>query len=122
MDVLVPTSFNFPNLAALLSLSFVLFAGWYIGTPVSVTDYPVVSLAGLASLFGGTVLAIPFLLDLLRLPSDLFELFLTVDVLGSRFGALVAVMHIFVIAVIGASALARTTRLRQAAPCIARRA
>ncbi len=112
VDVLVPTSFNFPNLAALLSLSFVLFAGWYIGTPVSVTDYPVVSLAGLASLFGGTVLAIPFLLDLLRLPSDLFELFLTVDVLGSRFGALVAVMHIFVIAVIGASALARTTRLR----------
>ncbi len=112
VDVLVPTSFNFPHLANLLSLSFVLFAGWYIGTPLSVTDYPVVSLAGLASLFGGTVLAIPFLLDLLRLPSDLFELFLTVDVLGSRFGALVAVMHIFVIAVIGASALARTTRLR----------
>jgi ABC-type amino acid transport substrate-binding protein len=115
VDVLVPTSFNFPNLAALLALSFVLFAGWYIGAPVSVADYPMVSLAGLVSLFGKTVLAIPFLLDLLRLPSDLFQLFLTADVLGSRFGSLVAVMHIFVIAVIGASALARTVQLRPVA-------
>jgi ABC-type amino acid transport substrate-binding protein len=80
-----------------------------------VSDYPLVSLAGLASLFGGTVLAIPFLLDLLRLPTDLFQLFLTADVLGSRFGSIVAVMHIFVIAVIGASALGRRVRLRPVA-------
>ena len=30
-DVIVPASFNFPHAGKLLSLSFVLFAGWFSG-------------------------------------------------------------------------------------------
>ena len=33
-DVIVPASFNFPHTGKLLSLSFVLFAGWFADTPV----------------------------------------------------------------------------------------
>jgi Na+/H+-dicarboxylate symporter/ABC-type amino acid transport substrate-binding protein len=112
IDVLVPAAFNFPNLGAILSLMFVLFAGWYIGMSVPVAQYPLISAAGLASLFGGTVLAIPFLLDLLRLPQDLFQVFVTVDVLGSRFGTLLAAMHIVTIGLVGTFALQGRLRLR----------
>jgi Na+/H+-dicarboxylate symporter/ABC-type amino acid transport substrate-binding protein len=112
IDVLVPAAYNFPNLGAILSLMFVLFAGWYIGMSVPVAQYPLISAAGLASLFGGTVLALPFLLDLLRLPQDLFQVFVTVDVLGSRFGTLLAAMHVVTIVLVGTFALQGRLRLR----------
>jgi len=86
VDVLVPAAFNFPNLGVVLSLMFVLFAGWYIGMSVPVSQYPVLAGAGLASLFGGPVLALPFLFDLLQLPHDLFQVFITVDVLEAVLG------------------------------------
>jgi Na+/H+-dicarboxylate symporter/ABC-type amino acid transport substrate-binding protein len=112
VDVLVPAAFNFPNLGVVLSLMFVLFAGWYIGMSVPVSQYPVLVGAGLASLFGGPVLAIPFLFDLVQLPQDLFQVFITVDVLGSRFGTLLAAMHIITITLIGTFALQNRLRLR----------
>ncbi len=112
VDVLVPTFYNFPALGILLALSFVPFAGWYIGSPVSVADFPLMIGAGLASLFGGTVLAIPFVLELLRLPSDLFQLFLTVDVLGVRLAALLGSAHIVAITLISTYAIQGMTRVR----------
>jgi Na+/H+-dicarboxylate symporter/ABC-type amino acid transport substrate-binding protein len=110
VDILIPAAFNFPSLGLVLTLMFVLFGGWYVGASVPVLQYPLLSAAGLASLFGGTVLAIPFLLDLLQLPNDLFQVFVTVDVLGSRFGTLLAGMHIVTIALIGTFALQGRTR------------
>ncbi len=112
VDVLIPAAFPFPNLGLVLSLMFVLFAGWYVGSSVSLAQYPVISTAGLASLFGSTIIAIPFLLDLLQLPQDLFQVFITVDVLGSRFGTLLAAMHIVTIALIGTVALQGRVQLR----------
>jgi len=112
VDVLIPAAYNIPSLGNMLSLAFVLFAGWYIGSAVPVSEYPLVIGAGLASLFGGPVLAIPFLLDLLKLPHDLFQVFMTIDVVGSRFSTMVAVMTIVTTALIGAYALQDRVRLR----------
>ena len=64
-------------------------AGWYIGSPVPLSEYPLFIAAGLASLFGGAILTIQFLLVLLKLPRDLFQFFVTIGVLGSRFSTLV---------------------------------
>jgi proton glutamate symport protein len=114
VDVLIPVAYPFPSLGVILSLLFVLFGGWYIGAAVSPRDYPTLTVAGVASLFGGTVLALPFLLDLLRLPADLFQVFVTVDVIGSRFGTLLAAMHLVAIALIGAYALPGALTLRWA--------
>ncbi len=66
IEVLIPTFYTFPHPGVLLALSFVLFAGWYIGMNVSVAAYPTLFFAGVPSLFGGTLLTIPFLLDLMR--------------------------------------------------------
>ncbi|HEX5398686.1 MAG TPA: cation:dicarboxylase symporter family transporter, partial [Verrucomicrobiae bacterium] len=112
VDVLIPASFPFPTLGAVLALLFVLFGGWFVGSPVPLSQYPTLAGLGLASLFGGTVLSLPFLFDLLRLPSDLFQVFVSVDVVGSRFGTLLAAMHIIAIALIGSYALQGRVRLR----------
>jgi ABC-type amino acid transport substrate-binding protein len=61
--------------------------------------------SGLASFFGEVVVAMPFLMDLMRIPSDMFELFITVDVLTGRFGTLLAAMHTVVLAVLGTYAM-----------------
>ena len=112
VDILIPAAFPFPNLGFVLTLAFVPFGGWYVGSLVSWGDYPTLAIAGLASLFGGTVLALPFLFDLLRMPADLFQVFVTVDVIGSRFGTLLAALHIIAIALIGTYAMQGRIRLR----------
>jgi len=57
VEVLVPTSFNFPNIGKLLTLLFVLFAGWFVGKSIDLTDYPGFAMLGLFTLFGGVDLA-----------------------------------------------------------------
>jgi Na+/H+-dicarboxylate symporter len=105
VDVLVPVSFNFPNLGKLLSLSFIPFAAWYIDMSIPAGQYPNFLISGLASFFGEVVVAMPFLLNLLHIPSDMFQLFITIDVLTGRFGTLLAAMHTVVVAIIGTFAM-----------------
>lgn len=112
VEVLIPGFFTFPSPMGLFSLSFVLYAGWYIGSNVPVTAFPLLIMAGVPSLFGGPMLTIPFLLDQLRLPSDLFQVFVSINVILSRFGTLLAVMHFAAIGLIGTMALAGHTRMR----------
>ncbi len=112
VDVLIPTFYSFPSLGSVISLAFVLFAGWYIGLPVAVAQYPSMVLSGIASLFGGTPLAIPFVLEQVELSRDLFQVFLSADVIVSRFGVVVATMHFATIALIGTFAMQNMVRVR----------
>ena len=105
-DIIVPTSFNFPHTGKLMSLSFVLFAGWFMDATVPLTEYPRLSATGLLAMFGSANAAIPFLLDMLRLPADAFRLFVTSGMVNARFGTLVAAVHTLVVAVLGTCALA----------------
>ncbi len=63
-EVIVPASFNFPHTGKLLSLSFVLFAGWFADVPVPPSDYPAAGAHRAGHLFrqphrGGAVSARP---------------------------------------------------------------
>ena len=80
----MPVSFNFPHAGKLLSLSFVLFAGWFSDAGVRVPRLPAAVAAGLVTFFGSLNAAIPFLLDLFRIPADTFQLFLATGVVNSR--------------------------------------
>ena len=102
VDVLVPTSFAFPSGAKLLSLSFIPFGAWFIGAPLAASQFPSLATAGILSNFGSLNVAIPFLLDLVRLPADLFNLFVISTVITGRFGSAAAVMSTYVFAVLGA--------------------
>jgi Na+/H+-dicarboxylate symporter/ABC-type amino acid transport substrate-binding protein len=114
VDILVPTSFTFPHGAKLLTLGFVLFAGWFAGAPVPVEQYPSLAGIGVLSLFGSLNTAIPFLLDLVRLPADLYQLFVVASVANARFGSAAAAMHTFVLAVLGAHFMAGRLRVDKA--------
>jgi Na+/H+-dicarboxylate symporter/ABC-type amino acid transport substrate-binding protein len=104
-DVIVPASFSFPHAGKLLSLSFVLFGAWYADVRLPLSDYPRLAGAGLLAMFGSANAAVPFLLDLFRIPSDTFNLFVASGVINARFGTLVAAVHTIVIAVLGTCAL-----------------
>jgi Na+/H+-dicarboxylate symporter len=118
VDVVVPASFSFPNSAKLLALSFLLFAGWFSGQEVSLARYPTLVVSGVASLFGSVNAAIPFLLDLLQIPADMFQLFVATSVVNARFGSLLGASHTLVLALLGAGASAGLVRVR--APALAR--
>jgi Na+/H+-dicarboxylate symporter len=110
-DVIVPASFNFPHTGKLLSLSFVLFAGWFADAAIQPAQYPQLALTGFLTFFGSMNAAVPFLLDLFRIPADTFQLFLATSVVNARFGALVAALHTVAVALLGSAALVGAVRL-----------
>ena len=113
-EVIVPASFNFPHTGKLLSLSFILFAGWFADANVSHAEYPSLALTGVLTFFGSLNAAVPFLLDLFRIPADTFQLFLATGVINSRFGALLAGVHTVTIALLGSAAIAGLIRFEPA--------
>ena len=102
VEVIVPVSFNFPHAGKLFTITFVLFAGWYSGYPVDIEDYPKLAAAGLTSLFASASVAVPFIMETARVPSDLFELFLTTGVINSRFATLLAAVFVLTLTLLGA--------------------
>ncbi|TDG14828.1 cation:dicarboxylase symporter family transporter [Seongchinamella unica] len=112
VDIIVPVSFNFPSLGKLLVLLFVLFAAWFTDTQVAFLDRLALAFGGLFSLFGSINVAVPYMLNSLQIPSDMFQLFLVTGIVVGRFGAMLAALHIVVLAVIGPLAVAGRLRLR----------
>jgi ABC-type amino acid transport substrate-binding protein len=111
VEVLVPTSFNFPNIGKLLTLLFVLFAGWFVGKSIAFTDYPGFAVLGLFTLFGGVDLALPFLLDQMKIPTDMYQLYVVTGVLNSWFATLLAVMNLFAFTLVAACAATGALRI-----------
>src|SRR6185295_19292839 len=59
--------------------------------------------------------AVPFLLDLFRIPADTFQLFLATGVINSRVGSLVAAVHTVTVALLTACAATGYVRWRRGA-------
>lgn len=112
VDIIVPVSFNFPSLGKLLVLLFVLFAAWFTDTELAFADRLALAFGGLFSLFGSINVAVPYMLDSLQIPADMFQLFLVTGIVVGRFGAMLAALHIIVLAVVGTLALAGKLRLQ----------
>ncbi|SET72087.1 cation:dicarboxylate symporter family transporter [Thalassotalea agarivorans] len=104
-NIIIPIVFSFPNLGKLLTIVFVLFAGWFAGRDVDFVGYIPMAINGLISLFGSVYLTVPMLLDSLELPADLFQLYMVSSLFTSRFTSLLAAMNIFVLAVGGTAIL-----------------
>ncbi len=105
IEVLVPLSYSFPHLGRILATSFIPFAGWYIGQPLPLDVYPVLFGAGLFVHFSTAPVSIPFMLDLARLPSDLFQLFMVTGVYLGRLADAVGASYILAVTVLGTCAV-----------------
>jgi Na+/H+-dicarboxylate symporter len=108
VDVIVPISFNFPNTGKLIMLMFVLFGAWFTGTSFSFSQYGTFVSAGLLSFFGGVDVALPFMLDLMHLPDDLYQLYMVTGVINGRTATLLGAMNLLVFTLLTTSALTGT--------------
>ena len=97
-EMLVPISYPFPNTGKLLSLFFVPFTAWFVGSPMELGKYPVFLISGLMSYFGNVTVAMPFLLDLMHLPADMFQIFLLTGVYCGRMSDALGAMDLFTFA------------------------
>jgi Na+/H+-dicarboxylate symporter len=111
VGVAVPLLYNFPHAGKILSLAFLPFAAWYSGSSLDVEQMGLLLSAGPLSLFGNINAAIPFLLDLVKLPADVFELFTMSSVVNSRFGSMTAAAHTAALSVLVAAAILGTLRV-----------
>ncbi|NOR71677.1 MAG: cation:dicarboxylase symporter family transporter [Methylomarinum sp.] len=93
-DLVLPLAYPFPDMGKLLSLVFVVFAAWFYDRPLDFLDYPAMLTVGLFLSFGKLITAIPFLLDLYRIPDDIFNLFMTVGVICGRVADVAGAMHL----------------------------
>jgi Na+/H+-dicarboxylate symporter/ABC-type amino acid transport substrate-binding protein len=103
-EVLVPISYPFPNTGKLLSLVFIPFTAWFVGSPMGLADYPAFYVSGVLSYFGNVAVAMPFLLDLMHLPADMFQLFLLTGVYCGRLSDGLGAMDMFAFATLVACA------------------
>ncbi len=110
-EVIVPVTFNFPNTGKLLSLMFVPFAAWLAGSPMELSSYPNFLLSGLASYFAKAQIALPFMLDLQKVPQDLFQLYNATGIINGKFDAMVSAMNLLAFSVIGTAALTGHLRI-----------
>jgi len=99
-DIYVPLGYPFPNGGKILSILFLPFAAWFIGRPLELSQYPMLLSVGLFAFFGSPVAAIPFLLDMFRLPHDLMPLFLIAGIWCARIGDVLGSMHLGVFTLI----------------------
>ena len=105
VDVIIPISFNFPNTGKLLMLLFILFASWFSGSSLTLTQYPTFVFAGLLSFFGGVDVAMPFMLDLMKIPSDMYQLYVVTGVINGRFATLLAAMNLVIFTLLATASL-----------------
>ena len=94
VDVVVPISFVVPNAGKLLTLLFVPFAAWLAGDPLGVDAYLALFGAGIPSYFAKAQVALPFLMDLLGVPHDLFLLYIPSSIVTGKFDSMVTVMSL----------------------------
>ncbi len=98
VEAIVPLAYPFPHLGRILALLFVPFAAWFVGQPMSIGEYPRFVATGYLSMFGSTVVGVPYLLDAQQLPADLFQLFLASGVICGRLSDAAGAMHLFAMA------------------------
>ena len=94
IDILIPVSFNFPNIGKLLLLYFILFSMWFNSTPLEAGQVPSFTLTGLFTLFGGVDVALPFLLRVFQIPSDMYGLYVITGIIIGRFSTMLATMNL----------------------------
>ena len=93
-EIIIPIAYNFPAMGKLLSFTFLLFAAWFTNTELSILQQLSLALNGIFSLFANVHISVPFLLNYLHLPSDMYQLYLSGDVLTKRFSSLSAAIFL----------------------------
>jgi Na+/H+-dicarboxylate symporter len=113
-EILAPIAFTFPNAGKLLTLLFVPYVAWLTGDPLGASGYAALFGAGVPAYFAKAQVALPFLMDLVGVPHDYFQLYIPTTILTGKFDSLATAMSIFATSLVGAAAMAGFLRLKPA--------
>ena len=94
-EVLVPVAFTFPLLGGLVPFLFILFVAWLYQNPLDPIAQLQLIVVGIPSFFGSSKLSVISLLDLMRLPADAYNLYISSGILRQAFVAPLSVISIF---------------------------
>ena len=111
-DIVVPLAYSFPHLGRILATAFIPFAAWYAGSPLPLDQFPLLLTAATFVHFSTAPVSIPFLLDLMQLPADLYQLFVVTGVYVGRLTDAVGAAYILAVAVLGTSAVSGTLSIQ----------
>ncbi len=113
-EVLMPLAYPFPNLGTVAIMIFVPFAGWYLGSGLEGGDWLILLGAGTLSSFVAPVVGIPFLMSLVQIPSDMFQLFVISTVYTDRIRVVLGAMHLFALTAIVTAVLTGSFKIKKA--------
>jgi ABC-type amino acid transport substrate-binding protein len=105
IEVLTPLAYSFPHLGRILATVFIPFGAWYIGSPLQLDQYPALLGASTFVHFSTSPVSMPFLLDLMRLPNDLYQLFMVTAVYVGRITDAVGAAYILAVTILGTCAV-----------------
>lgn len=111
-DVLVPLVFPFPDLGRIVGLIFIPFSAWFYGMSLLPEQYPQFLALGMAGSFAKPAVTIPWLLDLMHIPHDIFQLYLAVGIYTTRLGDVLRSVYLFSFAILAAASLSGTLKIQ----------
>lgn len=111
--VLVPLGYTFPLMGAFVPFLFILFIAWLYKNPLSLFEQLQLAAVGILSFFGPAKIAVGWLLNLMRLPADAFNLYISTSILRQSFTASMACMSIFSFATISAALVSGRCKLQR---------
>ena len=99
-DILIPIAFNFPAVGKILALTFILFSAWFTNNDFDIAQLSLLTVNGILSLFASNYISLPFLLNFMHLPADVFQLYMAGNVITSRFATLTSAVSILTLTLI----------------------
>ncbi|MDD1689107.1 MAG: cation:dicarboxylase symporter family transporter [Methanoregula sp.] len=99
-EILVPIAYTFPLLGGLVPFLFILFVAWMYNSPLDLLQQLNLIVVGIPSFFGSSKISVISLLDLMRLPADAYNLYISSGILRQAFVAPLSVISIFSFSVI----------------------
>jgi Na+/H+-dicarboxylate symporter len=111
-EILVPVAYTFPLLGGLVPFLFILFVAWLYKNPLNLYEQVQLVVVGIPSFFGSSKLSVLSLLDLMRLPKDAFNLYVSSGILRQAFVAPLSVISIFSFSTITIALTSNRARFR----------
>ena len=99
-EILLPLAYPFPNLGTFTILMFVPFSAWYLGNNLDLSDQLVFYGSSFLSSFVAPIIGIPFLLDIMKIPADMMELFTMSTVYTDRIRVVLGAVHLLSLAIV----------------------
>jgi Na+/H+-dicarboxylate symporter/ABC-type amino acid transport substrate-binding protein len=110
--ILVPIAYTVPMLGELAPLLFILFVAWCYQAPLDLLQQVQLVIIGIPTLFGSSSLAVVPLLNLLHLPTDAYNLYVSSGAVTYSIMAPLTVMSIFTFTTITVALTTNRARFR----------